>query len=129
MSQYRCDYCDKSFTLNKNLSRHVNNVHKQNEDKYKCDVCKYSSSRRDNFNRHKSSHRNIQNEESNSILCAMCNNFTCSTHSTMLQHYKLQHDIVFSDKECLAFESEKSSLSGSYVLKTARRVILYVEEE
>ena len=52
---FTCDLCGESFTQNRNLSRHIINIHGRKE--LKCFHCDYVTTRKDNLVRHmKSKH-------------------------------------------------------------------------
>ena len=42
---YKCDICDKSFSLKSILQTHVGSVHKK-KNPFKCEICDYRCSRR-----------------------------------------------------------------------------------
>lgn len=103
---FSCTVCKKTFTLNYNLLRHLSE-HKDNA-KFECDICEYVSPRSDNLKRHKKlKHPEVRPESSNVIPCVLCKEFSCLSRSEMLKHYKLQHEIVFAEKECFTFDSKE----------------------
>ncbi len=46
----KCPQCEMDFVYNKNLSRHVNNVHSKQE--WECDKCGSNFKRKDNLHAH-----------------------------------------------------------------------------
>ena len=47
---YECEFCDKRFSSESNVRRHIKNVHYKKE--LKCPKCEFKTSRKDNLDRH-----------------------------------------------------------------------------
>jgi uncharacterized C2H2 Zn-finger protein len=51
IQKFRCDHCDKAFSENSKLQRHINATHKKIK-RFACDLCDYSSYYKTNLNKH-----------------------------------------------------------------------------
>ena len=52
MSQtFKCDKCNKNFSTNSNLERHILNIH-NNEKNFKCEFCDFKCHQKLNLNKH-----------------------------------------------------------------------------
>ena len=47
---YECEFCDKRFSSESNVRRHIKNVHYKKD--LKCPKCEFKTSRKDNLDRH-----------------------------------------------------------------------------
>ena len=104
MESYSCTFCSKSFTINKNLLRHIKNVHENDTVKsFKCDTCSYSTNRSDTLKKHKIVH-SANAKKVPSVYCSMCE-YKCYNRSDMLLHYQSEHEIQIPKAESFQFSS------------------------
>ena len=50
--KFKCEICDREFTLEFNLKRHILHSHRKKTDMKKCPICDYVTDRSDNLERH-----------------------------------------------------------------------------
>ena len=51
---YKCDICDKSFSLKSILQTHIGSVHKK-KNPFKCEICDYRCSQKGDLKKHRNS--------------------------------------------------------------------------
>jgi uncharacterized C2H2 Zn-finger protein len=52
---YKCEYCERSFSISSNLQRHVRNIHNK-ERPFKCNLCDRCFGQQTNLDRHLKKH-------------------------------------------------------------------------
>lgn len=106
MSEFTCDYCDKPFTSEPNLYRHVKSQHLNiaNSVSFKCDCCDYTTTRKDTLKRHRNKvHEKVNENPTPSkklkldhVLCAICES-SFENKARVVDHYTSYHDISISN--------------------------------
>ena len=80
-----CNECDKHFTAQRSLKRHIAVVHELSQ-VLTCDICKKQYTSRDVYRRHLETHR------PNGFGCQTCNKYF-TTKDGLLKHQKLRHPL------------------------------------
>lgn len=140
-----CEICKKTFCNNSNLKVHVKKIHHdevylkslqlhdKKEYQFCCDVCNKRFSLKRNLSFHRKKHgeeaaNNRANNIRNNNNCSLCNNF-CGSKSSVLNHYKVFHDILVEEKQ-IVFENKnefvtwkdnfENKSNSKYVRETAK---------
>jgi KRAB domain-containing zinc finger protein len=90
---FQCDKCNKVFTVNGHLKRHIKSIHDKIKN-IKCDKCEYLCSTNECLKRHtKTVHDKIKD-----MKCDKCD-YICSTNGHLKRHIKMVHDKI-KDFKC-----------------------------
>ena len=80
--RFYCDQCEKSYTIQPDLNRHIRTIHDGIKD-YKCTQCDYACGDRGNLTKHiKQIHDKIRD-----VLCSKCD-YRCSYWNQLNKHTK-----------------------------------------
>ena len=103
---YACKECNESYTLERNLKRHILEKHTQ-ENHYQCEICDHSFNRKDNMLKHQRIQHNFDvkmvtlpgiNDEYLKQICQFCDK-SFKTKCTLNRHLETVHlhnsDVTF----------------------------------
>ena len=91
----RCDICEKDFSCNSTLTRHMR-IHSDNKI-FKCPFCSYSGHRKDNLGSHMKSHSLVKSYSCS--LCPYSTNFSVSMKKHMKTNHPFNEDDFFRSSD------------------------------
>ena len=120
--RYNCDKCERNFKYNKDLRRHIRNVH--DNVRYNCDKCGKTFSQNSHLNRHiQSIHENLRE-----FNCDDCEkSFNVKGHLTA--HIKTMHEKCrYSCDKCDKSYSQKGHLKTHVEIVHDKKVLFNCEK-
>lgn len=122
----QCPYCDREYTQNKSVYRHIRNEHdsnyKPNKPLYICDECKNSYSNKIELISHiKEQHaHNKTSVRRQKIICSICHT-TFPRYEEYEKHLGAAHGVVMKSKE-LQFQNDR----GLFTTKMFTSIVLFL---